>query len=328
MSKLKLSIPYILTLIVVVLFLGYLYQNADRYQKLLNLSPDLLLVMIGLSFLMIGTNGLTNCYLYRELGSPLTLNEGFGLAAINTLANQLPFSGGLIAKGVYLKQRYVLAYTRFLGATLALYICFVAANGLVGIIMLTYLYLVYGVPYSLLLLLGFLGMTLSSVILWLPISIDSISGKWSQHLVRLMSGWQVFSQNRLLLAKLITLQLVMTLIFAIRLNFAFRILSQDVLLVYCILFSAASILSRLISIAPGGLAIREGIIAAIAAVLDFDVGITVVAVGIDRLVSTSVVVIVGSVYTYILSKKVVNNPEEIHDPEEKSNYIQEPRKLE
>lgn len=327
MSKLKSIIPYGLTLIAVGLFGGYLYQNADRYQQLLNLSADSLLAMVGLSILLISINGLLNYFQYRELDVPLTINEGIGLASVNTLANQLPFAGGLVAKAVYLRQRYVLAYTRFLGATLALYVCFVAANGLVGIIILTYLYLVYDIPLSPLFLLGFSGMILSTAILWLPINANSISGKWGQRLSQLLSGWQIFKQNWLLLGKLVALQLVMALIFAVRLDLAFGVLSQDVNLVYCILFSSATILSRLISIAPGGLIIREGIIAAIAAVLDFDVGITVVAVGIDRLVSTSVIILMGSIYTYLLSKKAVNIPEETHDSEANVDYVQEPPKL-
>lgn len=328
MSKLKSIIPYGLTLIAVGLFGGYLYQNADRYQQLLNLSADSLLAMVGLSILLIFINGLLNYFQYRELDVPLTINEGIGLASVNTLANQLPFAGGLVAKAVYLRQRYVLAYARFLGATLALYVCFVAANGLVGIIILTYLYLVYNVPLSPLLLLGFLGMILGTAILWLPINANSISGKWGQRLSQMLSGWQIFKQNWLLLGKLIALQLVMTLIFAVRLNLAFGVLSQDVNLAYCLLFSSATILSRLISIAPGGLVIREGIIAAIAAVLDFDVGITVVAVGIDRLVSTSVIILMGSVYTYILSKKAVNIPEETHSPEADAHCVYEPHNIE
>jgi uncharacterized membrane protein YbhN (UPF0104 family) len=326
-KKLKSFIPYFLTFIAVGLFAGYLYQNADRYQQLLNLSASLLLAMVGLSILLIATNGLLNYFLYRELAVPLTINEGIGLASVNSLANQLPFAGGFVAKGVYLKRKYVLAYTRFSGATLALYVCFVAANGLVGIIILIYLYFIYNVPLSPLLLLGFLGMTLSAAVLWLPINTNFLSGKWGQRLAQLLSGWQVFKRNWLLLGKLIALQLVMTLIFAIRLNLAFGVLSQESILVYCILFSAATILSRLISIAPGGLAVREGIVATMAVVLNFDVGITVVAVGIDRLVATSIIVVMGSIYTYVLSKKAVDLPKETHSPEANVHYVQEPHKI-
>jgi hypothetical protein len=41
-------------------------------------------------------------------------------------------------------------------------------------------------------------------------------------------------------------------------------------------------------------------------VLGFDAGVSVVAVVIDRLVATLVVITLGTVYTYILGKKVAS----------------------
>ena len=42
-----------------------------------------------------------------------------------------------------------------------------------------------------------------------------------------------------------------------------------------------------------------------AAILGFDVGASVVAVGLERLVSTLVVIIVGVIYSYLLSRAAV-----------------------
>jgi uncharacterized membrane protein YbhN (UPF0104 family) len=264
------------------------------------------LLLLGLVLTLIFTVGLLNYFLYRGLGVLLTLNESIGLAAVNTLANQLPFAGGLIAKGVYLKQRYELAYTRFLSATLALYVCFIAANGAVGVAVLGYWAVVYDTTVPNLLLLGFLGMAASIFLLCLSIDVSVIPGEWGRRLAQLLAGWQVLSQNRLLIGKLVGLQLLTTLIFAGRLWIAFHILSQDVSLAHCILFSAATIMTNLVSIAPGGLGVREAIVAGIASVLGFDLGVSVVAVGIDRLIATLVIIALGTVYTYILSKQVVN----------------------
>jgi uncharacterized membrane protein YbhN (UPF0104 family) len=289
-----------------LVFIGYLYHNIDRYQQLLNMSAGSLLLLLGLVLTLIFTVGLLNYFLYRGLGVLLTLNESIGLAAVNTLANQLPFAGGLIAKGVYLKQRYELAYTRFLSATLALYVCFIAANGAVGVAVLGYWAVVYDTTVPNLLLLGFLGMAASIFLLCLSIDVSVIPGEWGRRLAQLLAGWQVLSQNRLLIGKLVGLQLLTTLIFAGRLWIAFHILSQDVSLAHCILFSAATIMTNLVSIAPGGLGVREAIVAGIASVLGFDLGVSVVAVGIDRLIATLVIIALGTVYTYILSKQVVN----------------------
>jgi uncharacterized protein (TIRG00374 family) len=69
------------------------------------------------------------------------------------------------------------------------------------------------------------------------------------------------------------------------------------------LFSAATVLTQLVSIAPGGLGIREAVVAGVAASLGFDAGISVVAVALDRGVAMVVVIALGTIYTYILSSK-------------------------
>jgi uncharacterized membrane protein YbhN (UPF0104 family) len=311
-SKLKRYSPYILSIAVLLALIFYLHGNADRYQQLLDLSAGSLLLLAGLVLVFAFSKGLINYFFYRGLGVYLTLNEGIGLAAVNTLANQLPFAGGLIAKGVYLKQRHELAYTRFLSATLALYVCFVAANGAIGIAVLVYWKLVHQATVPTLLILGFSCMAASIFLLWLPIDFSFISGKWGQRLAQLMDGWQVLSQNWPMVGRLIGLQVFVTLLFAGRFWIAFHALSQDVTLAQCVLFSSANILTTLVTITPGGLGVREGIVAGVASLLGFEASVSVVAVGIDRLVSTLVIIALGAVYTYVLSKKVATaqpNPE-------------------
>jgi uncharacterized membrane protein YbhN (UPF0104 family) len=292
--------------VALIVFIIYVYRNADHYQQLLDLSAGSLFLLLGLALAFTPVNGLINYLFYRGLGVPLTFNEGIGLAAVNTLANQLPFTGGMIAKGIYLKQRYKLAYTRFLSATLALFVCFVAANGLVGVTVLAYMTLFDTKTAPTLLLLGFGAMTASVLLLWLRIDAGSVPGKWGQRLKQLMDGWQVLSQNLRLVGELVSLQLLMTLLFAGRLWIVFHALSQDVTLAQCILFSSAAILTRLVSIAPGGLGIREALVASVASALGFDAGVSLVAVILDRLVETLVVITLGIFYTYILGKKVAS----------------------
>lgn len=305
-SKWKSYLPYTLSVVALIVFIAYLYRNADRYQQLLDLSAGSLLLLLGLAVAFTPVNGLINYLFYRGLGVPLTYNEGIGLAAVNTLANQLPFTGGMIAKGVYLKQRHKMTYTRFLSATLALFVCFVAANGALGVAVLAYMRLVDGTIAPMLLILGFSAMAASVSLLWLRIDVSFVPGKWGQRLTQLMDGWQLLSQNRRLVLELVSLQLLMTLLFAGRLWITFHALSQGVTLTQCILFSSAAILTRLVSIAPGGLGIREAIVASVASALGFDAGASLAAVIIDRLVETAVVITLGVVYTYSLSKKVAS----------------------
>jgi uncharacterized protein (TIRG00374 family) len=131
----------------------------------------------------------------------------------------------------------------------------------------------------------------------------SLPGAVGRRLKQLAEGWGVLSQSVSLVGVMAALQLMGTLLFALRLWIAFHVLSQDVSYAQCLLFSSATVLTRLVSIVPGGIGVREGIVAGVASLLGFDAGVSTVAVALDRLVATGVIVALGTVYTYVLSKK-------------------------
>lgn len=304
-------IPYLLTLIATLLFFIHIYNNAAQYRNLLQLSLRALLLLAAIAVLSTGVNGFINLLFYRGLGVALSLHEGIGLAAINTLANQLPFAGGVIAKGVYLKRKYQLTYTRYFSATVALYVCFVVLNGIIGLVILSKWMVLDQITIPLLLPLGFAGMAGCILTFWIPTDIVHLTPqKLRQRFARLLDGWTVLRQDFVLLGKLVGVQSVMTLLLGGRLWISFHALSQGITITQCVLLSAATILTRLVSITPGGLGIREGIIAGVAVILGFEWGVSIVAVGLDRLISTAVIIVLGTIYTFILSKKATRtNPD-------------------
>jgi len=304
-SQLSKILPFFFSVGAVIVFAVYISHNFAHYRQLLHLSIGSTIFLAGLALGSLFCSGIINYSLYRNLGVSLPFSESFGLASVNTLANQLPFAGGIVAKGVYLKRQYNLPYTRFLSATVALYACFIAANGVIGVAIITLL-TVNGVSVPTLLKMGFAAMTASVLLFWLPVDIKSLSDKWRKRFKQLGEGWQVLSQNQALLFELVGVQIITTLVAAGRFWIAFHVLSQDVTYAQCLLFAAATVLTRLINIAPGGLGVREGIVAAVASLLGFEAGISAVAVSIDRLVATSVIVVLGTIYTYVLSKKVAD----------------------
>ena len=85
-------------------------------------------------------------------------------------------------------------------------------------------------------------------------------------------------------------------------------LSQNVTFGDVMLFSAASILTQLVSIAPGGLGVREAIVGAVASALGFDMGMSLVAVGLDRLISTLAILLIGGLSAIILGKQISDLP--------------------
>jgi uncharacterized membrane protein YbhN (UPF0104 family) len=308
------SVPpknYIRSIILTIFSLGmigafvyYLYANADKYLKLLRLSPVSVILLLMLAFTSPFLNGAINTYMFRSLGANLSHREGFLLAAVSTLANQLPVSGGIVTKGVYLKHKYDISYAKYLSSMLALFFCTIAVYGLLGLAILLQWAIFTNFKVPSLLWIGFGGMACALFIFGFPLEqvyIPNALLKWVQ---QALEGWSLISKNPLLILKLLGIQTTMMILLAIRYWLAFHMLSQNVTISQVLLFSSATILTNLVSFAPGGLGVREAIVGGIALSLGFDPGISVVAVGLDRLVSTIMIILIGWLSTIALGREI------------------------
>ena len=303
-SRLHSAFILIFVLSLLVAFVYYLYTNANEYLTLLHFSllPIVLILSLTIGGFLI--NGAINTYLFRGLGVELSFRDGFLLAASSTLANQLPISGGIIARGFYLKREHNFPYAKFFSATLALFFCFVAANGIIGLAILAYWMFFTGKAIHPLLIAGFFLMTVSILTFWLPIGRVRMPVRILHLFDQALNGWYLIRKNYLLVAKLIGLQTGLMLMLAFRYWLAFHMLSQDVSVGDVILFSSAAVLTQLVSVAPGGLGVTEAIVGGVASALGFDLGVSVAAVALDRLISTMVILLVGGISTVILGKQM------------------------
>jgi uncharacterized membrane protein YbhN (UPF0104 family) len=296
-----------LTLGIIAAFVYYLIKNADKYLDLLRLSQEAILSIIIVTLVSIFINGLITTLLFQGLGANLAYRNGFYLAAASTLANQLPISGGMIARGVYLKRKHKLSYAKFFSSSLALFVIFVSVNGFFGLVVLLYKIFLGDFFVSPFLLTGFVAMTACIFIFWLPLTQIRFSNKLFNWISQALEGWEIISKSYLLVLKLIGLQTCLMIMLAIRYWVAFHILSQEVTIGDVILFASASVLTQLVSIAPGGLGVTEAIVGGIASIQGFELGVSIVAVGLDRLISTSVILFVGGISMIILGEQISDN---------------------
>ncbi len=295
-------IPLIIVLLAFVILGVFITRNVDRLGKLFQLSYDRLLLLALLALITSLINGWVNYLLYTYLGLNISFLSSYGLATVNTLANQLPLSGGLIAKGIYLKKKFDLPYTKYVSATIALFVVFLTTNGSIGLSLLNVYYWSAGTPAPLVINLGFLLMISSISLFWMPLRMDLFPEKWREYIRKMNEGWRVLKKNINLLIGLIAIQLLAILIMGLRFWLAFQFFAQDISFHLCVLYASATILTRLISVIPGGIGVREGIVAGMAAIFGFEAGVSVLAVGLDRLVSTILIAVLGTVFSYFLSK--------------------------
>ena len=302
----------IITLGIIAVFAYYLYDNADKYLELLHISRTGVLILFLLSLTFPLLNGMQNTYLYRGLGlAEFSHWDSFLITAASTLANQLPIPGGIISRAYYLRQRYNLSYSKYTSSTVATFIWYLAVNGLVGIVVLFYWIVINKLAIPSILAIAFTAMVACMLVFWLPLERISMTQRIRRWAQQLLEGWTAIGRNPGLLFKLAILQVALVAILSLRYWMAFHMLSQDISLGQTLLLASASILTQLVSLAPGGLGVREAIVASAATVLGFDTGVSVIAVGLDRLVVTVMIVLTGWLSIVILGKQISVTPDEL-----------------
>jgi uncharacterized membrane protein YbhN (UPF0104 family) len=294
----------LLSLVIIAGLVFYLYVHADKYLELLRLSAGGVAMLLLLSLAFPFFNGLINTYMFQSLGAPLSFREGFFLAGTATLANQLPIPGGIVARGVYLKYKHGLSYTAYFSAALALFLGMVVVNGLVGVGVLLYLFIARRETVSIFLLSGFAAMAASSFVFIIPVSRLKIPQSAHKWIDQALQGWALISLDHILLFKLLGMGTVEMFLLAARYWVAFGMFSQDITASQAVLLSAATILTQLISLAPGGLGVREIIVGSVASALGFDVTVSVAAVELDRLISTLMIVLIGWISAIALGRQI------------------------
>lgn len=299
------AIPVMLTVGILAVLCLYLYWHRQLVMSMLNISWESI-IAIGILFVFgLAILGLVNMALYRSFGIALTFWEAFRLSIINTCGNLLPLSGGMFAKGLYLKRRHGLEYSYYFSSIAALYIFFVGLYGAVGCVMVLITSLSSGRVVSVWLLAGFTFMMLTISVFWLQDGIKRLVGDNFRWTKRLSVGMDHLRNNRRLPVIVGCLQLLLIGLIAARFYIAFRMVSQNAAFSNCVIFSCATVITRLVNVIPAAIGIRESIVGGVASILGFDFSIAVVATGIDRIITTTIIIAAGAVATHQLGRQIL-----------------------
>lgn len=295
----KKFLPVIVIITVVLLFAYYIYNNISRLHYLFNFSPSSLLLIIALSIIIIFSRGITNCIIYSLFSLRLSIIEGAGVAIINNLGNLLPFSGGLFAKGIYLKKRHNLAFGHYFPATATLLVTFLGINGLMGMLSLAYLTHGFQEHTPSILLITFGLMLFGILTLWIPFPTTIFPSKWQELLKNIKEGWQGLGKDKTTFLLICLLQIISVSALAARLYLIFQMFSLGVGYLHCLLFTAATIITRFVTIAPGGIGAREAIVGGIAHLLGLQFGISALVVMVDRIFAILVCFLLAFIYSLL-----------------------------
>ena len=115
----------------------YLLHHPELIGHVRGISPWNMILLLLLSVATLAANGLYLRIFARKFHIHLKWKEWFGLATVTAMGNYLtPFSGGLVARAAYLKNRHDFPYAHFLAMLAANYMIAFAVIGVTGVVIM------------------------------------------------------------------------------------------------------------------------------------------------------------------------------------------------
>ncbi|MEE2674712.1 MAG: lysylphosphatidylglycerol synthase domain-containing protein [Myxococcota bacterium] len=286
-------LPAVLTIAVLAVLSGFLYENRSHIAESYSLRPGLFAAAAGLTLLGLLARAIANRLHFSGLGVAASTGDWFRLVTVTSFTNYLPLSAGLVAKAVFLKRVYALPFAHFAVGQTTLLVLIVAMNGLVGLVLL-----VLRFPDELpgIMGLGFGAMLAAGGLLVLPLRLrELLSARWFPFAAN------VGPEARRNWPAVAFCQLGMLFCAALGLKLCFAMGESTVGIEACLLFTSAAVLTRFVTVVPGALGIREFLIGGVAVLTGFDLRDAVIASTLARAAEILVVFVLGGVFTWRLS---------------------------
>ena len=301
----KRFLPWVVFVLMLALLGLFIVREKELASAFLRVRPISFALLFLIQCLFNAVSGLVLRELSLFFGVRLNSTEWYGLPAVTTMGNYLtPASGGLVARALYLKQRYGLSYPRFLSLLSSGYLINFLVISVAGIFIV-----IGGHSHDTQVLpLAFFFLAVCTVILFLlhrPVPMPDGEGRIRQILRDVVSSWPLMKSNPVLLGKLIVLSLVNILLGGSSLWLAFDALGYPIPGLDAILVNLLQAFSLLISITPGNLGVQEIVVSLSSGLLGHGLGAGLLAALLIRVVTVLFILSHGPLFSYLLSKELV-----------------------
>jgi len=306
----------IIILAIIIIVLIYLFSNAEDLLVLEKVSLINLCFLLLLSFIATLANGCQFKYLLRIFHIKLIFTEWFGLTVTNTMLNYFtPARGGMIARALYMKKRHNLSLSEYasLLAGLNLFGFIISSLSAIVVSLGCYFFLdeFYKVIIIFSLVLLFLSTLMGFILSRASLSSLPISNIRIQNILSLVGqGLHRFKNNTRLLIPICFFCFCFLLLSAARLYWAFLSVGIKVHWLKVLLVQAFVGLSLVISITPGNLGVKEGIIGLFARVLGISIEQAILGALVDRIIMMIIIFFFGIIYSRLLLNRLSNIPVE------------------
>lgn len=291
-------VALIAALAVVVWGIGYVLSEPARTRLLLSTPPSLLLLLVGLVLLPWLANALQLRVVLVLFQTRLSVTEAFLLVVLNNWLNYLPAKGGFVAKGAYLRLRHALAVGDYLSVSMALNLLTASVLMLVGAAAGAYLWLMgrHG-PAT-----GFWTVVLIATAVAIPMAVfvtarfaDRFTGNsgWRQGIAKVVRGMALWRDCPMVLVRSLGWGVVAFAARTVRLWLALAFVGATITGAEAVLIQAIILIAFLLSITPGNLGVREGLIVVAAAAVGVPTEAAVMGGLLDRAVMMATVFAAG-----------------------------------
>jgi hypothetical protein len=283
----------VVTVVVLGFLSGFLYDNRGYIADSFSLRPGLFAVVSALTLASLLVRAVANRLHFVGLGVNASTADWFRLVTVTSFTNYLPLSAGLVAKAVFLKRMHDMPFRRFAVGQTTLLVLIVATNGVVGLGVVA---LVFPGHLPGVVGLGFTAMLAAGLLLVLPERVrEALSPRWFPFAAN------VGPEARRHWPGVVVCQVAMLLLASVGLQLCFDMGESRVGLAACVVFNAAAVLTRFVTIVPGALGVREFLIGGLALLTGFDLRDAVVASTLARAAEIVVVFALGGIFTFTLS---------------------------
>jgi len=292
------ALPALFTCVALAVLGTFLVLNHRHIVDYYALSPWAFFLIASLILVTLALRGFANQILFGTMGVKAPWGDWFRLLTVSSFTNYLPFSAGLAVKAFYLKSVHTLPYRRFIAGQTALLALSTSTNGAAGLVALAVGFREEAVG---IIGIGFTLMAASAGLLLLP---DSTARRFEGH--RFLGEIGRIPPIRRVWGRLSLLQLGSLLAAAATLKISFDMGPADVTFPACVIFSAAAMLTRFVSLTPGALGIRELMVGGLAYLTGFEVRDALIASTLSRIVEVTVVFSLGGLFTFGFSNRLAS----------------------
>lgn len=272
----------VLALVLIVWLGGYLIHRRDLLAKAWQIPWPVLLVILLCVCLTWYARTLQLGVLLRALGTSASTWHLLILGAGTTCLNYLPLNAGFAAGAVWLRQQCGLRYSRFMSQLVATFGLAEVAAGVLGLVGLLGAPRLGSACRYLLLAAFVLAAVLPVVICYIPPPRWLARGRLGRATGRFVVGLSRIAGNRPALLHSLLIQFAIHVVQSARLYIIFRACGVDFDPGSALILQSLTVCVPLAVFTPGGLGVREGLLALASGWLGFGMDAGLLVAGIDR----------------------------------------------